>query len=431
MMWQRISVTLAAMAVLLINAPGISHASDVTELDEADRAKLETILAADHRTPEFAARDGYRNPAAVLDFFGVEPGMTVVEIWPATGWWTEILAPWLRDKGTYYAAGFAVSQDITPQWRVNMQREFEQKLAAEPAIYDQVQVTEIGPTAAWEPVPPGSADRVLAFRNFHNWIRGDYEDEMLEAIYRSLRPGGVLGLVQHRAKPGTTREQSKDIGYVDPAYIIERARAAGFELQARSEINANPKDIRDHPEGVWTLTPSLRYCEAMDDDDERNACEARYREIGESDRMTLRFLKPDDTGAQETSGFMRLVAGIANTLRGSGPGETLEGEAFSMERFEKLQAEDAVILIDIWASWCPTCAKQRDVLAEYQTEHPEANLHILEIDYDGDRDLVRHVRAPRQSTLILYRGDERYWYSVAETRRDKIFAAINQAVQAE
>lgn len=289
----RLLLVSLSFATLAVACNSSSDKNEIGTLDAEARARLENIINGDHRTPAFAARDKYRNPAEVLAFFGVEPDTTVVEIWPSGGWWTEILAPYLRDEGTYYAAGFAVDQPITPQWRINMQREFEQKLAAAPELYDQTRVTAIGPTEAWRPVEPGTADRVLVFRNFHNWIRGDYEDEMLEAIYRSLRPGGVLGLVQHRAESGTTREQSKEIGYVDPAYVIERARAAGFELQARSEINANPDDSRDHPEGVWTLPPSFRHCEGMDDDSQRTACETRYREIGESDRMTLRFVKPE------------------------------------------------------------------------------------------------------------------------------------------
>ncbi len=255
---------------------------------------LEAAAAAANRTPEYSARDGYRHPVEVLRFFGVQPQSKVVEIWPSGGWWTEILAPALRDEGVYYAAGFALSAERTPQYRRNAQQRFERKLAAAPELYGAVVVTELSIPEQTEIAPPGSADFVLTFRNVHNWLNGDYAAQMFEVIARALRPGGVLGLVTHRAPEGHSIEDMKNSGYVTEALVIEMAAAAGLTLDESSEINANPRDTKDHPAGVWTLPPSLAHCRDMQDDAERAACQAHYRAIGESDRMTLRFRKRED-----------------------------------------------------------------------------------------------------------------------------------------
>jgi predicted methyltransferase len=236
-------------------------------------ATLAEVIAGPQRTPAFRARDRYRHPLQVLDFFGVKSDMRVVEIWPAGGWWTEILAPYLRAHGRYYAA-------VQPPYR---DAGFRDKLAAAPKYYDRVVVTEAGPPDHWRIAPPGSADLVLTFRNVHNWLAGGYEKEMFAALYRALKPGGVLGLVEHRAAPGTTRADWVKTGYVSEAFVIELAREAGFRLVATSEINANPKDTKNYPKGVWTLPPTL----ALGRKDR-----AKYLAIGESDRMTLKFVKP-------------------------------------------------------------------------------------------------------------------------------------------
>ncbi|MGH8529844.1 MAG: class I SAM-dependent methyltransferase [Nevskiales bacterium] len=246
-------------------------------------AGLDQALAASHRSAEFVARDAYRHPNSTLEFFGLKPELTVLEVWPAPGYYTEILAPYLRERGRYYAAGFALSQEITPQWRREVQQEFVAKLRAAPQLYDQAVVTELGPGAAWQPAPAGVVDLALTFRNVHNWMKGDYEGEVFAALFKVLKPGCALGVVEHRAKPGTPREKMIDSGYVTEAYVIELAERAGFQLVARSEINANTKDSRNHPAGVWTLPPTLR----LGDKDR-----AKYLAIGESDRMTLKFLKP-------------------------------------------------------------------------------------------------------------------------------------------
>lgn len=244
---------------------------------------IDAAVAGTHRTAEYVARDVYRHPAETLEFFDVRPEMTVVEVWPGGGWYTEILGPLLREKGSYILAGFVTDPDKAPQWRIDLMKELRQKLDASPGIYGAPRVTELGIPDAWKAAPAGSADRVLTFRNVHNWLKGDYAEPMFKAFYDALKPGGVLGVVEHRAKPGTSVEEMKVSGYMTEDYVIKLAEDAGFELVARSEINANPKDSADHPKGVWTLPPSLRLGEKDRE---------KYLAIGESDRMTLRFVKP-------------------------------------------------------------------------------------------------------------------------------------------
>jgi predicted methyltransferase len=243
---------------------------------------LAAAVAADHRTPEFRERDRYRHPQETLEFFGLKPDQTVVEVWPSSGWYTEILAPYLRERGKYYAAGFVISNENVPEYRLDIAGKFGMKLTARPDLYDRVVVTELGRPDRWQACPPGSADLVLTFRNVHNWMNADYEAEMFKAFHDALKPGGVLGVVEHRARPGTSREEMKKSGYVTEEHVIAVAKAAGFKLEARSEVNANPADTKDHPEGVWTLPPTLR----LGDKDRE-----KYARIGESDRMTLRFVK--------------------------------------------------------------------------------------------------------------------------------------------
>jgi predicted methyltransferase len=252
---------------------------------------LEEIIASDHRTEAFRARDQYRHPQQTLEFFGLRPDMNVVEVWPAPGWYTEILAPYLREQGSYTAAGFLVSWEKAPQYRRDLTREFKAKLDARPDLYDRVKILELGYPDHWEAARPGSADLVLTFRNVHNWVAGGYEKEMFNAFYRALKPGGILGVVDHRAAPGTSLDAMKKSGYVTENLVIEAAEASGFRLVEKSEINANPKDTKDYPEGVWTLPPSLR----LGDKDRQ-----KYLAIGESDRMTLRFMKPIAASAAST-----------------------------------------------------------------------------------------------------------------------------------
>ncbi|MCY4013178.1 MAG: methyltransferase [Gammaproteobacteria bacterium] len=280
---------ITALAILLALPFGVSAGAG--ELDPATRNWLEAAVAGEHRDPAKRARDQYRHPRDVLAFFGLTPDSSVAEIWPSDGWWTEILAPALRDNGAYYAAGFAMTADRTPEWRKSAQKRFAEKLEAQPELYDAVVTTELSVPERTTIAPPGSLDLVVTFRNVHNWIRGDYAPAMFRVMARALRPGGVLGLVTHRAPPGWTADEAGRTGYVAEALVIEMAEAAGLVLEASSEINANPRDTHDHEAGVWTLPPSFALCGEAEDADERVACEGRYRSIGESDRMTLRFRK--------------------------------------------------------------------------------------------------------------------------------------------
>lgn len=261
-------------------------AADIDEL-------LDTAIAGKHRDPAFVKRDIYRHPKETLKFFGLEPDMTVVEITPGKGWYTEILAPVLRDEGILYEAGFAMTASTTPDWQKNMQIEFANKLMQHPEVYDHVVVTELAPPERMTIAPPGTADMVLTFRNVHNWIKAGNVQSMFEIFYRTLKPGGVLGIVEHRAPPKTSLEDMAKSGYVSQEFIIQLAEAVGFRFEESSEINANPADNRDHPEGVWTLPPTLRLCDKMKNGANKDECIRKYTAIGESDRMTLRFIKPE------------------------------------------------------------------------------------------------------------------------------------------
>jgi predicted methyltransferase len=244
---------------------------------------VEKYMQGDHRSDSNISRNQYRHPKETLAFFEIEENMHVVEIWPSSGWYTEILAPALKEKGKYYAAGFAVSAKRTPEWRKNMVANFNDKLKKHPELYSEVIVTELSVPERVEIAPANSVDRVLTFRNVHNWMKGDYEDGVFAAMFNALKPGGVLGLVEHRAKEGTPIKQQKKSGYISESHVIALAEKAGFKLLAKSEVNANKLDSKDHPKGVWTLPPSLRL---------KDIDKEKYLAIGESDRMTLTFIKP-------------------------------------------------------------------------------------------------------------------------------------------
>ena len=253
----------------------------------AGEGASDAILAAvagDHRTPEYTARDPYRHPAATLDFFEVEPGQVIVEIWPGGGWYTEVLAPILAEEGKLYAAAFSDKAEGQPAYRERLNKALREKIAANPEVYGNVEITHLHIPGETDIAPAGSADRVLTFRNVHNFVMAGNAAEAFAAFYRALKPGGLFGVVDHRANPDATMEDMKKSGYVTEALVKELAANAGFEFVASSEINANPKDTADHPRGVWTLPPSLRLGEENRE---------KYLEIGESDRMTLKFRKPE------------------------------------------------------------------------------------------------------------------------------------------
>lgn len=243
---------------------------------------LQTAIEGKHRSEASSARDEARHPAETLAFFGFKPTDSVIEISPGGGWYTEILAPALRESGQLYAAHFPVQTDV-PYYQRSRQA-FLEKLAAEPDSYDKVKVTEfvVGKPEAAGPL--GAVDKVMTFRNVHNWVKAGTAEQAFADFYAMLAKGGVLGVVEHRAKPGTTLDAMKMSGYVTEAEVIRLAEKAGFVLDAKSEVNANAKDSANHPKGVWTLPPSL----ALQDEDKD-----KYLAIGESDRMTLRFRKPE------------------------------------------------------------------------------------------------------------------------------------------
>lgn len=272
-----------AASLLTAVVVGACVAPGATPTAAAPSADLQQIINGPSRSAAFRTRDRYRHPLETLAFFGLYPEQTVVEIWPGMGWYSEILAPYLQAHGHYIAAGYVTSADDSPQWRKDDAAALAAKFAAAPQWYGGAQITEAGLPDRWQIAPPNSADVVLTFRNIHNWLKGGYDHEMAAAAYRALKPGGVFGVVEHRARPLATMEQMKQSGYVTEDYVIQLVESAGFKLQARSEINANPADTRDYAGGVWTLPPSLR----LGDADRQ-----KYLDIGESDRMTLRFVKP-------------------------------------------------------------------------------------------------------------------------------------------
>ena len=245
-------------------------------------AALDRVLAADHRPAANRARDAYRHPKETLQFFGLRPDLSVVEVWPGGGWYTQILAPVLREGGKYYAAHFHVDEN-SPRYMGPAREAFVKSLAARPDLYDRVVVTSLDAPRQVDLAPRGSVDLVLTFRNVHNWTAKKTDEAMFRAFFDALKPGGVLGVVEHRAQVGASLEQMIKTGYMTEAYVIGLAQQAGFRLVARSEVNANPGDTKDHPRGVWTLPPTFR----LGDQDRQ-----KYAAIGESDRMTLKFAKP-------------------------------------------------------------------------------------------------------------------------------------------
>jgi predicted methyltransferase len=269
------------LAFSLVAALGSTLAVAATPASPSNisHEQFATVLKGNWRVPQNAARDQYRHPEQTLYFFGLRNDQTVIEITPGNGWYSELLAPLLKDNGHYVAALVDPSvSDDAKQSADNLKL----KYAADPAHYGKVDVVAYAPKA---PVfgKPGSADTVLTFRNVHNWVDAGNEAATFKAFYDVLKPGGTLGVVDHRAKSGTTAQDNEKNGYLPTEYVVKLAQAAGFTLVGESEVNANPKDTKDYPDGVWTLPPALVKGEQD---------KAKYLAIGESDRMTLRFIKP-------------------------------------------------------------------------------------------------------------------------------------------
>ena len=254
---------------------------------------LAEVVAGDWRDAADSARDGARHPAESLGFWGLAPGMTILEVQPGGGWWTDILAPYAKRTGGHY---YATGPDLGDPELSERAREYRAKMAADFAakadLYGETGIVDWGSKSA--PPPAGKFDFVLVARSFHGWMRDEGRvAKALADIHAALKPGGILAIEQHRAEPGEQDPKAAS-GYVTEAYLIGQVEQAGFKLAARSEINANPKDTKDHPFGVWTLPPARRstaYGSGQEADPDFD--HSKYDAIGESDRMTLRFVKPE------------------------------------------------------------------------------------------------------------------------------------------
>lgn len=276
----RLTILAATLASVGLFGGTASLARDQDGLDQAAREALEQAVAGTQRSETNRARDAYRHPVETLSFIGVKPTDTVVELWPGGGWYTEILAPYLAAKGKLLAA--------TPAGRgaESMAKRFD----ANPALYGKVERANFPTVLGGTGVAPGTADVVLTFRNVHNWKMGymhaekaDYSEAAFREIFAMLKPGGVLGIEDHRLPEVAGAERERDSGYIKVSTVRALAEKAGFEFAGSAEINANPKDTTEWQRGVWTLPPTL----ALGDQDK-----AKYAAIGESDRMTLKFVKP-------------------------------------------------------------------------------------------------------------------------------------------
>jgi len=242
--------------------------------------RLQQAVTSDTRTPLMLARNPYRNPVETLTFFGIEPDMTVVELSPGGGWYTSILGPYLAGQGQLIAAHVDLESEATPDFYRDIYAEFEQVIA-DPARFATTEVIAFDPPRKTSLGEPGSADLVVSFRNVHGWQRDGIFGDVLDAVRTVLKPGGVFGIVQHRLPE--ERDGSEYTGYVKQSWVVAKAESHGFRLVEASEINANPKDTADHPEGVWSLPPSLRNVPREQ--------RPEFFRIGESDRMTLKFVK--------------------------------------------------------------------------------------------------------------------------------------------
>jgi predicted methyltransferase len=282
----RFAALLLAVASAGLAAPTLAQQArkapaSAAKAEAGTAARIDAALAGAHRSEANRARDPYRNPRETLLFFGLRPDMTVVEITPGAGWYAEVLAPVLKDKGRYVAAH---NNPLGSPGAQRQRASFIERMAANPDVFGKPAVTSFGKGIETNIAAPGSADMVLTFRNVHNWMGAGFAPDAFKAFYGALKPGGVLGVVEHRMpEDRADTPESRRSGYVKTSEVIRMAEAAGFKLAGQSEVNANPKDTADHPKGVWTLPPNF----AMGDTDR-----AKYAAIGESDRMTLKFVKP-------------------------------------------------------------------------------------------------------------------------------------------
>jgi len=282
------SLALAALTLLPLAATADHHGAKAAAADPV----LAEVVAGDWRTPEAKARDQYRHPVESLTFWGLKPGMAILEIQPGgASWWTEILAPYAkRTGGTFSVTGADLGNPELPAGARKSREDFEARYGAKPDLYGKINVVNWG--AKSKPLPKESYDFILTARSVHGWMRSPgMVERSFKEFYDALKPGGILALEQHRANPGP-QDPKAESGYVTEAYVIEQAEKAGFKLAAKSEINANPRDTKDHPFGVWTLPPNLRSTAyGSDKESDPNFDHSKYKAIGESDRMTLKFVK--------------------------------------------------------------------------------------------------------------------------------------------
>jgi predicted methyltransferase len=279
------SIRLILAAVLLLPLMPAAAGAAENELDATTSSELDDAMSGEHRSAENKARDKFRHPKETLAFFGFRSDMTVVEIWPGGGWYTEILAPALKDNGKLYAAQYSVNPQYSYQRRYF--GAFLTKAGESPDVFRDVIVTAMDFPYQLNIAPSGTADLVVTFRNAHNWVSSGYHKASaqlaFQAMFDVLKPGGVLGIVDHRWPDADNEDPHAEDGYISEERLIAFADEAGFEFAGRSDVNRNSKDTHDHPEGVWTLPPSL----ALDDQDRE-----KYLAIGESDRLTIKFVKP-------------------------------------------------------------------------------------------------------------------------------------------
>jgi predicted methyltransferase len=266
---------MAWRSILFASALAAAGSVFVRDVFAADASPaLRAAVESPQRPEAMRSRDVYRHPKETLAFFGIEPTATVVEIWPGGGYWTDILASYLHDQGHYIVAVGGREEGF---------KKFKARLDGNQALYGMVTAVSLDPPKNVAIAPAGTVDAVLTFRNVHNWMKAGTEDAMFAAFFRALKPGGVLGLEEHRAPATKPQDPKAANGYVREDYVIALAKKAGFSVVAKADINANAKDTKDYADGVWTLPPTLK----LGDKDR-----ARYEAIGESDRMTLLFRKP-------------------------------------------------------------------------------------------------------------------------------------------
>ena len=266
--------------LLLASTLLLAASCSTTSTRETTAAALDNILAGSQRSTENSARDRYRHPKETLLFFGIRPEMKVLEVWPEPGWYTEVIAPLVRERGKYFAA--VIAPDPDSKYVTGRLSDYQQKLAAKPDVYGSVEVVTL-PTDGSDVVPAGTLDMVVTFRNIHNWMARDSAGQVFATLYRALKPGGVLGVVEHRGNAAIAQDLKAKSGYVNEDYAIRLIEGQGFRLVGESQVNANPKDTKDYEQGVWTLPPTYR----LGDKDRQ-----KYADIGESDRFTLKFVKP-------------------------------------------------------------------------------------------------------------------------------------------